>query len=774
MMKRVLLSALCLLLTASLLASCSAGPEAAPGEASPAAEAAPTEETAPAEPATPAVPEPEKEEEAPAPAEDGEITGGASAAEAAPLGFNTRYHGRLGEDDAWFAFTTGGEEDTPYTVTAENLTADGKPILGYLYDASDVMQLPTEKHNSNGDGRCIEAGRDGTANSGLFRELAPNATYFLRLEGEDRTEFSLRITGPGGAPFDASAGRKTLGAGETYELATNMDASPLLAMNARFAAKIDGGFAWFAFTTGVEEDTPYTVTAENLTADGKPILGYLYDEFGVMQLPTEKQNSNGDGRCIEATWDGTANSSLFRELEPNATYFLRLQCDGKADCVVCFSDPVGAPAVTAGENVTPGTSQSYSLLTPLNTRVSAKTDGGYAWLAFTTTEQEGAEYWVSVVNCTVGSKPLIGYLVDSKGVTQIPTDKGNSNGDGRCVEATWDGTANSSLFRELAPNTTYFLRLRGEGKTDYTMTVFAPGLTTDAYATSSSAAEARGAIGEGETFYTGTNQNDATLLKLNVTYRGDYRDGYAWMAFTTTEQEGAEYTVTVEDLTVGSKPIIGYLYNEYGRCVFPTEKHNSNGDGRCVEAREDGTANSSTFAELAPNTTYYIRLQCDSAAEYLITIGAQVPEEGGNTIEEAVLPVPFELNETQVRFVGDEAIFVDEAEARAALAPVAEIILAHPGHPILLAGTTATGGPIDFNIDLSDRRAAAVKDLLVREYGVPAEQLLTVGLGYDADPFVRGRDLDENGNQIETEAAKNRRVVVLDAESEIARKILGA
>ena len=58
------------------------------------------------------------------------------------------------------------------------------------------------------------------------------------------------------------------------------------------------------------------------------------------------------------------------------------------------------------------------------------------------------------------------------------------------------------------------------------------------------------------------------------------------------------------------------------------------------------------------------------------------------------------------------------------------------------------------------------------DLGVPESQLLTVGLGYVDDPFVRGRDLDSTGRQIETEAAKNRRVVVLDADSETARKIL--
>ncbi len=101
---------------------------------------------------------------------------------------------------------------------------------------------------------------------------------------------------------------------------------------------------------------------------------------------------------------------------------------------------------------------------------------------------------------------------------------------------------------------------------------------------------------------------------------------------------------------------------------------------------------------------------------------------------EPVFTVPFELNETQVRFVANEAVFIDEEAAKAILAPVAEKILAHPDHPILLAGTTARWGDQASCVDLSDRRAAAVKDLLVSGFGVPEKQLVSVGLGYEDEP----------------------------------------
>ena len=157
--------------------------------------------------------------------------------------------------------------------------------------------------------------------------------------------------------------------------------------------------------------------------------------------------------------------------------------------------------------------------------------------------------------------------------------------------------------------------------------------------------------------------------------------------------------------------------------------------------------------------------QSDTAAEI-----QREPE----TVEDLVFEEPFSLDETQIMFVSNKAIFVDEEAAKAALAPVAEVILAHPDHPILLAGTTATDGEQESCVRLSSQRAEAVKNLLVSAYGVPADQLLTVGLGYAADPFPRGQDRDSKGNFVESEAVKNRRVVVLDANDPTAQAILNA
>ena len=142
--------------------------------------------------------------------------------------------------------------------------------------------------------------------------------------------------------------------------------------------------------------------------------------------------------------------------------------------------------------------------------------------------------------------------------------------------------------------------------------------------------------------------------------------------------------------------------------------------------------------------------------------------------EPLVFETPFELNSTQVMFKAESDAFLNEAAAKEALKPVAEIILAHPDHPILLAGTTATDGDQQARVDLSNRRAAAVKNLLVSAFGIPENQLTTIGLGFEADPFVRGQDRDANGKFVESEGAKNRRVIVMDANDPIAQELLGA
>ena len=284
--------------------------------------------------------------------------------------------------------------------------------------------------------------------------------------------------------------------------------------------------------------------------------------------------------------------------------------------------------------------------------------------------------------------------------------------------------------------------------------------------------EEKDATDDSDAIIPGSNMADAVLVPLGTKVFGTVKAGEnAWFSFTTGETEGATYNVTYVNGTVDSEDgISGYLYDEYGTPLYEDEYDSA---VHYVRATADGTPITISSNELETNTTYYIRLEPrDNEKEIKYTLSVKSPEEKKDEKAALVFEVPFEINETQVQFVINEATFIDKEQAKEAVKPVAEAVLNAPEHAILIAGTTATDGTQESCIDLSNRRAQAVKDLLVNTYNVPESQIKTVGLGYEADPFERGADRDANGKFVESEAKKNRRVVILDVDDPIAQQLL--
>ncbi|MBE5997014.1 MAG: hypothetical protein E7240_06645, partial [Lachnospiraceae bacterium] len=593
------------------------------------------------------------------------------------LSFNKKYNGRYEEGYTWVSFETGPQEEAPYTVVLENLSSDSEYLHGYLFDKYGNQVYATRRNNDNYDKRIVEAGKNGTANSATMESLLPNETYFLRLDGGPKTDYSLVLFNPA-AEEPWAAYERQQPSEENFVPASNMDEAPNLTFGTVYNGHYEDGYVWTAFTTGPEEGIQYTVTLENLTVGSEWLKGYLFDKFGNQVYATQRNNDNYDKRIVEAGQDGTANSAMMDTLLPNETYFIRLEGGSKADYLLTVSSaipqttqntmgtgvpPVSGPGnagnessaeIPAGEapdpdgTIVPGTSQSYAIKLPIGTKVFGRYEQGYAWTAFTTGSIPETEYWITVVNCTVGSNTLKGYLFDRYGNQIYATKRLNDNYDKRFIEAEWDGTANSGMINTLEPNTTYYLRLQGDGRTDYSLLISCPSAQAAAgYATSSSITESRGEVGPEESFVTGTNQNDATILRKNASYHGSYEEGYVWTAFTTDGEEGAEYTVTLENLTVGSETLKGYLFDCFGNQVYATKRNNDNYDKRIVEAKQDGTANTAMFNELKPNETYYLRLEGGSKADYILTLGRKETQQTVNTIEqveEKVFEVPFEIN----------------------------------------------------------------------------------------------------------------------------------
>ncbi len=115
-----------------------------------------------------------------------------------------------------------------------------------------------------------------------------------------------------------------------------------------------------------------------------------------------------------------------------------------------------------------------------------------------------------------------------------------------------------------------------------------------------------------------------------------------------------------------------------------------------------------------------------------------------------------------INFVGDTAKFVNESNVHQALNGVASFLKKDATNKILIVGCTATGDK-EYCLNLSKRRASAVKDLLI-DIGIASSQIEVLGVGC-LDPF-RVEDTDSNGHLIEHLAYKNRRVILIDLNSD--------
>ena len=82
---------------------------------------------------------------------------------------------------------------------------------------------------------------------------------------------------------------------------------------------------------------------------------------------------------------------------------------------------------------------------------------------------------------------------------------------------------------------------------------------------------------------------------------------------------------------------------------------------------------------------------------------------------------------------------------------VAEYLKEHPDVKIEIQGHTDSTGSAKYNLRLSQRRAEAVKEILVKKYGISPDRIIAKGYG-EAMPIAP--------NNTPEGRAKNRRVIV--------------
>ena len=153
----------------------------------------------------------------------------------------------------------------------------------------------------------------------------------------------------------------------------------------------------------------------------------------------------------------------------------------------------------------------------------------------------------------------------------------------------------------------------------------------------------------------------------------------------------------------------------------------------------------------------------DAEEEFIEMTDQSEKEDLSDDVKEKSTEAPviarYKLDSTKLQFVGDKAEFVDVNSAKETIKDIANKLIEHPDAKIFVIGSTASGNDKDFLKLLSSDRADAVKNLMI-EMGVNDDQVISFGLA-DEDPWHID-DQDESGYQIETFAAQNRKVVIMD------------
>lgn len=130
--------------------------------------------------------------------------------------------------------------------------------------------------------------------------------------------------------------------------------------------------------------------------------------------------------------------------------------------------------------------------------------------------------------------------------------------------------------------------------------------------------------------------------------------------------------------------------------------------------------------------------------------GSATSDSSGATALEQALSRDNKVDVYSIYFSFNSDIIRDESQPT--LKDIAEVLKNHPDWKLQVNGHTDSIGGDQFNLDLSKRRAASVRDALVKQYKISADRLATAGFGKsqpkDTNETLEGR-------------ARNRRVELI-------------
>ena len=127
-----------------------------------------------------------------------------------------------------------------------------------------------------------------------------------------------------------------------------------------------------------------------------------------------------------------------------------------------------------------------------------------------------------------------------------------------------------------------------------------------------------------------------------------------------------------------------------------------------------------------------------------------------------------QLTDEKLGFKPDTAEFADKGEASSTLNKIVDILNQNNTSGVYVIGSTATAGPHDTAVTLSEKRANKVKSELQGK-GVKI-RIIAVGIG-DSECCLRTNDIDSQGNLIEAQAKQNRAVFIISENSDTIDKL---
>ncbi len=155
-----------------------------------------------------------------------------------------------------------------------------------------------------------------------------------------------------------------------------------------------------------------------------------------------------------------------------------------------------------------------------------------------------------------------------------------------------------------------------------------------------------------------------------------------------------------------------------------------------ADADQDGIAD---LYDKCPNTPTIVPVNergcpADTDQDGVFDVDDSCPETAPGVFVDPVgceiVPLPVEELTLTVVFASNSSAL--DAKFATEIQKAADFINAHPGQRVVIEGYTDSVGPASFNLNLSQKRADAVRSALVRDYGIDNERLTAKGFGEES------------------------------------------